>query len=103
MAWGRGLVLQPDDLRAAFAAAFPTSDYPDANARPIAAIIAYDDLTPIDKSIVWDSNGNGRMWLEARGVFSSKAAIVRTQVERKVTTTSAIQPGSPSIRAAMSR
>ena len=81
------------DLRAAFTAAFPTSDYPDANARPVATIIAYDDLTPIDKSIVWDSNGNGRMWLEARGVFSSKAAVVRTQVERKVTTTSAIQPG----------
>lgn len=80
-------------LLAAYGAAFPDSDYPDAATRPAVTVVAYDDLTPIDTSVRWDSNANGRMWVQARGSLMSKVATVRTQIERKVTTTSAIFPG----------
>jgi Tfp pilus assembly protein PilX len=80
-------------LTAAFTSAYPSSDYPDANTRPTADITAYDNLTPINTSVHWDSNGDGIMWVQSRGAFSSKAATVRTQVRRDVTETSAIFPG----------
>lgn len=88
-----GTTFTQTDLLAAFDEAFPTSDYADADERPSVTISAYDDLTPIDTSVEWDSNGNGVMWVQSRGVSASKAATVRTQISRESTTTSSIFPG----------
>ena len=79
------------DLMAAFASAYPTASYPNPNARPEATVVAYDDMSPIDTSITWDSNGNGIMWVQANGAYADKTARMRTQIQRSVSSGSAIK------------
>jgi Tfp pilus assembly protein PilX len=88
-----GSTFTDDALLGAFEVAFPESDYPDPATRPTVTVVAYDDLDPINTSIQWDSNGNGKMWVQSRGELGPKVATVRAQIERKVTATNALFPG----------
>ena len=78
------------DLMAAFTSAYPIDAYPDPEARPEATVVAYDDVSPIDTSITWDSNGNGIMWVQANGAYADKTARMRTKIQRTVSSGSAI-------------
>ncbi|GEM_PF-2805908 len=81
------------ELMAAFASAYPTASYPDPKARPEATVTAYDDLTPINTSVAWDSDGNGIMWVQANGTYGDKTARIRTKIQRTVASGSAIKTG----------
>lgn len=81
------------DLMAAFVSAYPTASYPDPKARPEVTVTAYDDLSPIDTSVAWDSNTNDIMWVQANGTYGDKTARVRTKIQWTEASGSAIKTG----------
>ena len=52
------------------------------DANTTATVIAYDDLTPVDKNVQWDSNGNSRMWVQADATSHLKKTRSRVLVQQ---------------------
>jgi len=61
---------------------FSASEFPDPETGEFIAVDWYDDLSPEDPDVAWDSNGNGMMWLVAQAGVGSQATRVLTMVER---------------------
>lgn len=67
---------------AAFRQRFSTSEFPDPETGEFITVEWYDDLSPEDTSVTWDSNGNGMMWLVSQAGVGSQATRVLTLIER---------------------
>ena len=66
----------------AFRAQFATDEFPNPVSGPFIAVDWYDDLTPEDPTVRWDSNGNSKMWLVSQAGVGPGATRVLTLVER---------------------
>ncbi len=57
--------------------------YPDEDTRPEMTVTSYDNLSPVDEYVQWDSNDDGIMWVDATATVDGKSARVRAQVSRE--------------------
>ena len=67
---------------AAFRERFATDQFPDPDSGEFIAVDWYDDLSPEDPDVHWDSNDNGIMWLVSQAGLGSQSTRVLTLVER---------------------
>jgi hypothetical protein len=67
---------------AAFRQRFATNEFPDPDSGDFIAVDWYDDLSPEDPDVHWDSNDNGIMWLVSQAGVGSQSTRVLTLVER---------------------
>jgi hypothetical protein len=65
-----------------FRGRFGTDEFPDPSTGEFIAVDWYDDLSPEDPDVDWDSNGNGIMWLVSQAGVGSQSTRVLTLVER---------------------
>jgi len=65
-----------------FRARFPADEFPNPESGDFIAVDWYDDLSPEDPDVHWDSNDNGMMWLVSQAGVGREATRVLTLVER---------------------
>lgn len=71
-----------DPVASGFRGQFSTAEFPDPASGAFASAQYYDDLTPIDTNIHYDSNGNDIMVLAAQGNVHDRSSRIQVKVER---------------------
>jgi len=67
----------------AFRARFPTSEFPNPpGGKPFISVGWYDNLSPANPAVRWDSNGDGKLWLVSQANVGTRSTRVVTLVER---------------------
>ena len=77
---GASVPFDEADVRALFTA----EEVPDpvTGLEPFASARVFDDLSPLDQDIAWDSNGDGRLIVEYRGASGIDVCSMRVVVQR---------------------
>jgi len=86
---------------AAFRLDFSTSEYPQPGNGEFLVVDVYDNLSPLDTSVHWDSGGpggttgggDGIMWIESQACVGDKSSRIRTQVEMQTIGITTLAPG----------
>lgn len=78
---------------AAFRLDFSTSEYPQPDNGEFIVVDAYDNLSPIDTSVHWDSNVDGIMWIESQAGVGDQSSRIRTQVQMQTIGITTLAPG----------
>jgi formylmethanofuran dehydrogenase subunit C len=85
----------------AFRLDFSESEYPQPGSGEFLVVDVYDNLSPIDASVHWDSGGpdgtasggDGIMWIESQAGVGDKSARIRTQVQMQTIGITTLAPG----------
>ena len=64
-----------------FRSLYSTSEFPDPSSGPFVSVEAYDNLSPIDKTVQWDSNGDNTMYVEVQANVGSAQARIQAEAE----------------------
>ena len=77
----------------AFRDDFSDAEYPSPDQGEFITVDVYDDLSPLDPSVHWDSNNDGIMWIESQSGVGGESARIRTQVEMQTIGITTLAPG----------
>lgn len=85
----------------AFRDDFSETEYPSPDQGEFITVDVYDNLSPLDPSVRWDSGGpdgtasggDGIMWIESQAGVGDEAARIRTQVEMQTIGITTLAPG----------
>lgn len=68
---------------AGFRARFPSGEFPSPpGGKPFISVTWYDNLSPADTAVRWDSNGDGKLWMVSQANVGPRSTRVVTLVER---------------------
>jgi len=85
----------------AFRDDFSSDEYPQPASGEFIVVDVYDNLSPIDTSVHWDSGGpdgtagggDGVMWIESQAEVGDQSSRIRTQVEMQLIGITTLAPG----------
>ena len=77
----------------AFRDDFSESEYPSPDSGDFIVVDVYDNLSPIDPDVHWDSLGDQIMWIESQAGVGDQAARIRTQVHMQTIGITTLAPG----------
>ena len=78
---------------AAFRIDFSTSEYPQPANGEFLIVDVYDNLSPLDTSVHWDSNADQMMWIESQAGVGNESSRIRTQVQMQTIGITTLAPG----------